>query len=209
MPARQQETEWVTIGQVVAFLGLRGELKVRLLTDIPGRFEQLETVYLGPEHRSYLVESVRPYKGEMVILKFKEVNDANTAESLCQQEILIPIDQLADLPEDSYYRHDILGLTVLTLDQRKLGQIIDIIETGSNDVYMIKGSDGKQVPIPAIKDVVKQVDIIHRTMYIDPIPGLLETATREDEEVETAESDADGQRKDDSSASKKVGQKRE
>lgn len=194
MPAKQQETEWVTIGQVVAFLGLRGELKVRLLTDIPDRFGQLETVYLRSEYRPYRVESVRPYKGEIVILKLRGVDNANAAEELRGQEIVIPLDQLASLPAGSYYRHDILGLTVQTLDGRQLGRIVDIIETGSNDVYMIRASDGKQIPIPAIKDVIKQVDITHQTMYIDPIPGLLETPLREEEEIESAESDDDGQK---------------
>ncbi|HET8842895.1 MAG TPA: ribosome maturation factor RimM [Ktedonobacteraceae bacterium] len=193
MPAKQEETEWVTIGQIVAFLGLRGELKVRLLTDIPNRFEQLGVIYLGPEHQPYSIERVRPYKGEMVVLKLKGIESANAAEPLRSLDLLIPVSQLATLPSDSYYRHDILGLTVLTLDGRKLGQIIDIIETGSNDVYMVKSPDGKQVPIPAIKDVVKQVDIVKRTMYIDPIPGLLEMPAAEEQEAETGEHELDEQ----------------
>lgn len=183
MPEAKQ-TEWATIGQIVALFGVRGELKVRLLTDIPDRLQQLEAVYLGPDHRKYGIEHVRPYKGEMVIVKLAGVDDANAAEPLRQQSLLIPLSQLAKLPPDSYYQHDILGLTVFTLDNHKLGPIVDIIETGSNDVYVIKGADGKQVLIPAIKAVVKQIDLIRRTMYIDPLPGLLEPAAREDEEAE-------------------------
>jgi 16S rRNA processing protein RimM len=74
---------------------------------------------------------------------------------------------------------------VITLDRQKLGSIVDIIVTGSNDVYVIKVPDGSQVLIPAIKDVIKQVDLIRRTMYIDPLPGLLDNVaeeTREEEE---------------------------
>ena len=185
----QKETEWATIGRVVAPFGIRGELKVRLLTDIPDRFEQLETIYLGPNHRQYLIERVRPYKGEMILLKLAGLDDANAVEPLRQQEILIPISQLAKLPTGSYYQHDILGLSVLTLDNRELGPIVDIIETGSNDVYSIRGSDGKQILIPAIKDVIKRIDLVRRTMYIDPLPGLLEPVLHTDiEEIEgTAE----------------------
>jgi 16S rRNA processing protein RimM len=182
--SEQQETEWATIGQVVALFGIKGELKVRLLTDIPDRFEQLETLYLGPNHRQYTIELVRPYKGEMIILKLVGFDDANAVEPLRQQEIQIPASQLAKLPPGSYYQHDILGLSVLTLDNRALGTIVDIIETGSNDVYAIKGFDGKQVLIPAIKDVVKRIDLIRRTMYIDPLPGLLEPASDMDVEEE-------------------------
>jgi len=70
---------------------------------------------------------------------------------------------------------------------------VDIIETGSNDVYAIKGLDGKQVLIPAIKEVVKLIDLKRRTMYIDPLPGLLEPATREDEEGEAGDSDEESE----------------
>jgi len=180
-----QKTEWATIGQVVALFGVRGEVKVRSLTDIPDRFHQLEAVYLGPDAvQTYKIEHVRPYKGEMVILKLAGINDANAAEALRNRSLLIPLEQLAKLPPDSYYQHDILGLTVHLLDGRELGPIVDILETGSNDVYIIKGSDGKQIMIPALKTVIKQIDLLRRTMYIDPLPGLLEPATQADEEAD-------------------------
>lgn len=185
----QHATEWATIGQVVALFGVRGEMKVRLQTDIPERFQQLETIYVGEDHQPYQIERVRPHKGEMIILKLAGINDGNAAELLRQQSLFIPLSQLAKLPPGSYYQHDILGLNVLTLDNRELGSIVDILVTGSNDVYVIKGPDGKQVMIPAIKDVVKQVDLIRHTMYIDPLPGLLEPLTREDQESGEGESD--------------------
>ncbi len=182
---RQIETEWATIGKVVALFGIRGELKVLLLTDIPNRFAGLRAVYAGPDHTRRLIQSVRPYKGEMIVLKLEGIDDANTAEPLRDQNLAIPVSELAQLPPDSYYQHDILGLMVITLDGQKLGSIVDIIVTGSNDVYVIKAPDGSQVLIPAIKDVIKQVDLIRRTMYIDPLPGLLDNVaeeTREEEE---------------------------
>jgi 16S rRNA processing protein RimM len=189
----KQEEEWATIGQVVALFGIGGELKVRLLTSIPDRLQQLAAIYLNPEHQRLGIEKVRPYKGEMVILKLSGIDDANAAEPLCKQDLQIPLSQLAELPLGIYYQHDILGLTVATLADRRLGHIVDIIETGGNDVYVIQGSDGKQVLIPAIKDVVKQVDLLRKTMYIDPLPGLLEPATREDEEVRVDEAGESGE----------------
>ncbi len=179
-----QKTEWAAIGQVVALFAVRGELKVRSLTDIPDRFTQLEAIYLGSDYRRLEIERVRPYKGEMVVLKLRGIDDANTAEALCGQKLLIPLSQLAQLPPDSYYQHDILGLTVILPDGRELGHIVDILETGSNDVYVVKQLDGKQALIPAIRKVIRQVDLIRHTMSIDPLPGLLEPATREDEEEE-------------------------
>lgn len=171
---KTRTNEWAAIGQVVALFGVRGELKVRLLTDIPDRFQQLEAVNVGSDHRRYLIEHVRPHKGEMIVLKLAGIDDANAAEALRRQDLCIPLSHLAKLPPDIYYQHDIIGLHVITLDGRELGPIVEIIETGSNDVYAIKGQDGKQVLIPAIKDVIKQIDLIRQTMYIDPLPGLLE-----------------------------------
>jgi 16S rRNA processing protein RimM len=178
------ETEWATIGNIVAPFGVRGELKVRTHTDIPDRFANLETIYLGTEHARYRVASSRPYKGEMVILKLKGINDVNSAETLRNTSLMIPLSQLAELPENSYYQHDILGLEVITLDGRALGHIDDIIVTGSNDVYDIKTPEGRQILIPAIKDVVKRVDLRCKMMYIELMEGLLdldETQIPEDE----------------------------
>ena len=183
----QRTTEWATIGKVVALFGLQGELKVRLLTDIPNRFAELEAVHLGPDHTRYVIERVRPYKGEMILLKFKGIDTANAAETLRNADLDIPLSSLTKLPPDSYYQHDILGLRVLTLAGRDLGTIVDIIVTGSNDVYIVQTPDAQQIPIPAIKDVVKQVDLLRHLMYIDPIRGLLDDDAMIDDLTEETE----------------------
>ena len=184
--SEQNETEWATIGKVVAPFGVHGELKVRTLTDIPNRFAELDAVHLGPDHTHHLIKSVRPYKGEMVVLKLAGIEDANTAETLRNFDIVIPLSQLAKLPPNSYYQHDIIGLHVFTLNGQDVGKIVDIMVTGGNDVYIIKATaDNKQILIPAIKEVIKQVDLIRKMMYIDPIAGLLdedETVSVEEEE---------------------------
>ena len=183
---KQSETEWATIGKVVALFGVHGELKVRLLTDIPDRFAELEAVYVGPDHAIHPIQSIRPYKGEMIVLKLEGIDNVNAAESLRNQDLSIPLSKLAKLPPGSYYQHDILGLHVCTLDGRELGTIVDIIVTGSNDVYSIRTPSGSQILIPAIKDVIKRIDLIRRTMHIDPLPGLLDNVGQEkrEEEVE-------------------------
>ena len=179
---KQNETEWATIGKVVALFGVRGELKVRLLTDIPNRFAELDAVHVGPDHTRHLIQKVRPYKGEMIVLKLEGIDDANAAELLRNQDLQIPLSELAKLPPDSYYQHDILGLRVFTLARLELGKIVDILITGGNDVYVVKATDGSQVLIPAIKDVIKEIDLIHHTMYIDPLTGLLDNVNVEKKE---------------------------
>jgi 16S rRNA processing protein RimM len=170
----QSKTEWATIGKVVALFGVQGELKVLLMTDIPNRFTELEAVYPAPAHAPRRIESVRPYKGDLIILKLEGVDDANAAEALRNVDLDIPLDELAKLPPDIYYQHDIIGLLVKTVDGQGVGQIVDIMPTGGNDVYEIRRPGGGQVLIPAIKEVVKQVDLRRHVMYIDPIKGLLD-----------------------------------
>jgi len=122
-----------------------------------------------------------------VIIKFVGLDDATTADTLRGRDLSIPLEKLAQLPPDSYYQHDILGLHVATLNGRELGTIIEIMETGSNDVYVVKGDDGKQVLLPAIKDVVKQVDLIRQMMYIEPMAGLLDDDAVLDDTNDVAE----------------------
>ncbi len=170
----QSKTEWATIGKIVAPFGIKGELKIFSLSDIPDRFVTLKRIYLGPEHRSYAIRAVRPYRGDMLVLKLAGIDSANDAETLRSLDISIPASELAKLPPDSYYQHDILGLNVITLKEQAIGVITDIMVTGGNDVYVVKTPDGNEVLIPAIKDVVKQIDLLRHVMYIDPIKGLLD-----------------------------------
>ena len=184
----QIETEWATIGKVVALFGVHGELKVSLLSDIPNRFAELRVAYLGPDHIRHVIKSVRPYKGEMILLGLEHVNDATTAEALRNLDICIPLAELAKLPPGSYYQHDIIGLRVFTLGGYDVGEIIDVMITGSNDVYVVKTAAGKQVLIPAIRDVIKEIDLARHTMRIDPMPGLLDNdsiGAREEERLST------------------------
>lgn len=170
----QSETEWATIGKIVAPFGLRGEMKVVSLSDIPDRFTTLKKIYLGPERIAYAINAVRPHKSEMIVLKLAGVDDATAAERFRNYEIVIPLTELAKLPPDSYYQHDILGLHVATLNGSEIGVITDIMPTAGNDVYIIKASDGREMLIPAVKEIVKQVDLIRQMMYIDPVRGLID-----------------------------------
>ena len=170
----QDNTEWATIGTIVAPFGLRGELKVHLLSDVPDRFSTLKVVYLSRDLTRRTIKDVRPYKGNTLLLKLDGIDDATSAESLRNCDLYIPLSELAQLPPDSYYQHDILNLQVVTLKGREVGTITEIISTGSNDVYVVTTASGQQFLIPAIKDVVKQIDLDRHVMYIDPMKGLLD-----------------------------------
>jgi 16S rRNA processing protein RimM len=109
----------------------------------------------------------------MVYLKLRDIDDMNTAETFKDTYISIFEDQLRDLPEDSYYLFDLEGMDVYSTDGDYIGKISDIFQTGANDVYEVKNNNISYL-IPAIKDVVKSVDVQDKKMIINVIEGLLE-----------------------------------
>jgi 16S rRNA processing protein RimM len=167
--------EWVTIGRIVALFGVRGEVKVLPQTDIPNRFNQLREVFLGPQHQRCHITKANPYKENMIVLRLAGIDTANSAEALIGQTIAIPLAQIPALPSDQYYIHDLIGLRVESPGGQTLGVITDILTTGANDVYVVhETGSGRDVLVPAVKTMVKRVDIPAGVIIIDPIPGLFD-----------------------------------
>jgi 16S rRNA processing protein RimM len=110
----------------------------------------------------------------MVLLKLAGIDTMDAAEKLRNSDICIPVNELATLPPDAYYQHDILGLQVYKLDGSPVGVVSDIMPTAGNDVYELTSSEGKHYLIPAVKEVIKQIDLLRHVMYIDPMRGLLD-----------------------------------
>jgi 16S rRNA processing protein RimM len=169
------EEEWVTIGQIVALFGVRGDLKVLPQTDISNRFAQLREVFLGPDHRRYRIIKASPYKGGMLLLRLAHVESANDAAPLVGLAIMIPLSQIAPLPPDHYYIHDLIGLRVESTSGQTLGVIVDVLATGSNDVYVVRETKtGRDVLVPAVKEMVRRVDIPAGLLVIEPLPGIFD-----------------------------------
>lgn len=164
-----------TIGKIVNTHGVKGELKVMPTTDEPKRFSKLKEVYV--EHRglkTYTVESVRYHK-EFVLIKLEGINDMTEAERF--KGGLMKIDRKDSLPlkKDEYYISDLYDLEVYTEEDRHLGKIKDVIYTGSNDVYVVERTEGgKDLLLPAIKQVVKSVQIEDKKMIVHLLEGLEE-----------------------------------
>lgn len=168
--------EMFIVGKIVNTHGVKGELKVMPSTDDPTRFEQLKEIYVERKKlESYEIQSVRYHKG-MVLLKLKGIDDMTTAELF--KGALLKIDRKDSLPleEDEYYIADLYGMQVYTYDEeRYLGEIVDVIYTGSNDVYAVKKEDrAKDLLLPAIKQVIKSVDVKQNRMHVTLLEGLEE-----------------------------------
>ena len=162
--------ESLIVGRILAPWGIRGEVKVEVLTDFPERFAPQKVVYLNA--RPLEIESCRPHKQHLVV-KLATIDSVEDAERLRGQDLTIPRSELYPLPEGQYYTFQIIGLDVLTTEGQYLGQVTDIMATAGNDVYIVEG-EGGEILIPAIEDVVKSIDLKKGKMVIEAIKGLLD-----------------------------------
>ena len=161
--------ESLIVGYILAPWGLRGEVKVEVVTDFPERFAPQKVVYLNA--RPLEIESCRPHKQHLVV-KLATIDSVEDAERLRGQDLTIPRSELYPLLQGQYYTFQLIGLDVLTTEGQYLGQVTDIMATAGNDVYIVKGKRG-EILIPAIEDVVKSIDLDKGEIVIEAIEGLL------------------------------------
>lgn len=166
--------KYLEIGQIVNTNGLKGILKVKPLTDDITRFEDLEAVYIekAKELIKYNIQEVK-YNKNMVLLKLEGIDDISEAEKYKNCYIKINREDALKLEENSYFVVDIIGLEVYTEEEELLGKVIEVFSTGSNDVYTIKNSEGKEILLPAISEVIKNVDIPNKKIVVHLMEGLI------------------------------------
>ena len=163
------------VGVITSTHGVRGEVKVFPTTDDMNRFKKLKTVILdtGKEHKTLNIEQVKFFKN-MVILKFKGLDNINDVEMWRQKDLLITRGQAVKLSPDENFIVDLIGLAVVTDEGENLGELKDVLQTGANDVYIVKTAAGKEVLLPAIKDCILNVDLEKGEMLVHVLPGLLD-----------------------------------
>ena len=162
------------VGQIVNTFGIKGFVKVKPFTDDITRFEDLEKVYIqkGNELIEFNIQEIK-YSKNMVLLKLENIDDINEAESYKNFYIKINRADAVKLEDNSYFIVDIIGSQVYTDDNILLGKVIDVFQTGSNDVYTVKAEDGKEILLPAIEDVIKDVDIENKKIRVHLLEGLI------------------------------------
>lgn len=163
------------IGQIVNTHGIKGEVKIKPFTDDIKRFDKLKKIYIENKNskKEYEIENVKYHK-EMVMIKLKGIDKIEEAELLRNSYIKIERQNEEPLEENTYYIVDLLGLSVYTEENILLGILDDIFNTGSNDIYVVKDEKGKQILLPAIQEVIKQIDIENKKIIVHLIKGLLE-----------------------------------
>ena len=162
------------VGQVLKPQGIKGEIKVKSVSPDPKRFKTLKKIYIQKENlETYSIESVR-ISNKFVFLKLSEINNREDTEKLRGCDILIEESDLINLLPGEYFIHDLIGCQVITEEGLKLGELIDVSQYSSNDVYVVKNEAGKELLIPATKEVIKQVDIVQKKIIVNLLEGLLD-----------------------------------
>jgi 16S rRNA processing protein RimM len=169
-----QKMKRVTIGKISRVRGLKGEMVVVPLTDDPQRFLKLEKVTIARDEdsRQFLVEKAREFK-DRVLLKLRQVDSPEQARGLVGGYIEIEEDQLVRLSQGSYFVFDIVGLEVVTVEGERIGTVKEVISLPANDLYLVEGEE-KSYNIPAVKDVIKEIDLKKKKMIIEPMEGLFD-----------------------------------
>lgn len=167
-------TKYLEIGQIVNTFGIKGMVKIKPFTDDINRFDRLETIYIETKKvkKEYKIEEVKYHKN-MVLMKLEGIDTVEGADKLRQSYLLVDRDKEEPLEEGVYYIVDLLGLEVYTDEGQLLGKVDDIFNTGSNDIYVVKDELGKQVLLPGIPEVLKEVDLEKGKITVHLIPGLI------------------------------------
>ena len=167
--------KYLEIGQIVNTFGIKGQVKIVPFTDDITRFDELKEIYVEKKNelKLFQIEQVN-YKKNMVILKLKGIETVEEAEKLRNCYLKIDRKDAKKLPKDTYFIVDLLGLDVYTDEGKLLGKVDDIYNAGSSDIYVVKDELGKQILLPAIKDVLKEVDLENKKIIVHIIKGLVD-----------------------------------
>lgn len=161
---------FLVVGRIIAPHGVRGELKVEVQTDFPQRFQPGAPIWLQDEAEPMHVVIARA-QGNFLLVRFDAIPTRIEAELLRDRLLLVPRSLAMPLPEGEYYSDDLQGLAVTTSDGDELGVLVDVWWTNANEVYVVEGPWG-EILLPAIADVVQEVDLQNRRMLVKLLPGL-------------------------------------
>jgi 16S rRNA processing protein RimM len=175
MPSKQPP--FLLLGQILRPHGIRGELRVNVLTAYPERIGPDMVVYLGSDPDSpatstgYKVVQARTHQ-QYLILQLEGITDRDAADRLREQYVMVELDHAVPLAEDEFYLYQAIGLSVFTDEGEALGRVVEILETGANDVYVVQGPRG-EILLPSIEDCILDVDIEAGKMTVHLLDGLL------------------------------------
>lgn len=170
--------DYLILGYVLRPHGVRGELRISVMTDYPERVAKLKQVYFSrsPENPSdakpYQVEAARLHQ-DYILLKLQGIDDRDQADRFREYAAMVDIGSAVPLEDDEYYLYQLIGLTVKTADGAEIGKITDVFETGANDVYVVQNLRHGEILIPAHKETLVSIDVEAGIVVMNLPEGLL------------------------------------
>lgn len=157
----------LALGVIVAPHGVKGEVRMLIWSQFPERLPKLRSVYLDDEITPRRLRSARP-QGKFAVLAIEGIETRDAAEALRGTVVRVGLDQAAPLGEDEYFHYQLIGLQVLDEAGNRLGELAEILETGANDVYIVRDAAGHDLLLPALKDVILDIDLDRGRMTVRP-----------------------------------------
>ena len=171
------EPRYLLLGQVLRPHGVRGEVRIRILTDYPQRIKQLDTLFLGDDPNTdqavvYHLDSFRMNQ-DYGLLKFRGIDDRDSADMLRELYVMVTLEDAVPLEEGEFYLYQLIGITVQTEDGTTLGTIREVLETGANDVYILDSPTYGEILIPVTDETIIKTDIAGGLIIVRLPEGLL------------------------------------
>lgn len=167
--------ELISIGRIVGTHGYKGTVKVESLTDFPERFKDLKSIKLRHARKTVEmnVESCGQHKG-LIMMKIQGIESKEEAQLYRNALLCVNEEEIYSLPEGCYYHFQLVGLAVYDMEKGYLGILKEVLETGANDVYVVESETYGEILIPAIKEVILEVDLTAEKMQVKLLDGLLD-----------------------------------
>jgi 16S rRNA processing protein RimM len=166
------EPVFLAIGKLRRPHGIQGEILMDVLTDFPERLEKGVIIYMGDQHQPLKIRS-RRWQNKAMLLAFDGFTDPETAGQFRNEFLYVRADDRPPLPEGEYYHHQLLGLEVIDETGQPLGVLTKILDTGANDVYIVRPTRGQEILLPAIEQVILDIDLEYKQMRVHILPGLI------------------------------------
>ncbi|HEY1015698.1 MAG TPA: ribosome maturation factor RimM [Herpetosiphonaceae bacterium] len=165
--------DFLLVGRITTPHGVKGNVKLALVTTRPEHLSRIKQVFLGPSYQQYTLQRAHEHKFGVFVLHLAEVATRDDAEALRGAEVHIRASEAAPLDEDEYFIHDLIGLQVRTIDGQELGSVADVIETGANDVLIVRKVGSNDILIPMVREVVHRLDVAGKLIEVAPLDKLL------------------------------------
>lgn len=159
-------------GTLVGAFGVRGEAKLVLISTRPDHLAKIKQIYVGDELKPYAVTRFHEHKQNVYIVRLKGIETREDADALRSLEVFIPREKAAPLDEDEYFIHDLMGLNVRTSAGEELGRVVEVLETGANDVLVVRSLGRADILVPMVREIITKLDVAGKLVEITSLDAV-------------------------------------